>query len=464
MNWFRDFEDQGRWLSEASRPFAAVETELARLREAYQPGLLEHKLREQVASTQQIASELSNQITLERERASLLEGARASTALAQLARPVLETDLSQKFEALRDLERQTANRLQLAGLTAEPTSQKVEALRELEQQIASALQVARWNAEPMLPQKVEAFRELEQQIAASTLQLARLNVEPILSQKIEALREIEQQSAARAVQQYAELLGTINWWSIADFQRIQNDAYALVKSSAEVLQHSEQRTRQLIESQLQSHGQLLSAWAGGAGRETYRPSPPKSKAPSGEQVVPAAPDRPAAEPLPGREPREESSKSIEIRLLARGFDQLEEMLRGAKLAIQADNPERYAHFCVSIRRLVDFSLEIWAPDIQIESWLASYDPKVNREEPKSLWHEKRPSRRARARFLSAFSPFGQALFDSWHSASGLLGEINKTIHDPGSEPRPEVCDAILVRVENFLEMLLEIGDERDQVQ
>ncbi|MCK4546542.1 MAG: hypothetical protein KAW17_03785 [Candidatus Eisenbacteria sp.] len=126
--------------------------------------------------------------------------------------------------------------------------------------------------------------------------------------------------------------------------------------------------------------------------------------------------------------------------------------RGAKAALESDNPDRFRHAAVSLRELVTHVLHKIAPDEEIRLW--SSDP--------SHFSNNRPTRRARILFVCRsinHDPFTSFVEKDVASALELMDLLQKGTHELSTGVSEKQAGVLIIRAQSLLRLLLATAKE-----
>ena len=136
-------------------------------------------------------------------------------------------------------------------------------------------------------------------------------------------------------------------------------------------------------------------------------------------------------------------------LLAGFDDSLCRLLIGARQSLESDNPDRARHVTTSVRELLTQVLHALAPDDQIRQWTANEE----------LFHDNRPTRRARLLFICRdinCDPLTRFVEDDVRAALSFIDSLNSGTHVVESRLTLIQLRSIVSRMESLLVFLLKL--------
>ncbi len=130
------------------------------------------------------------------------------------------------------------------------------------------------------------------------------------------------------------------------------------------------------------------------------------------------------------------------------------MWDGGGLALSGENPDQVRHFSASRRELMTHVLHLLAPDDEIRKW---------NTEP-SLYHEGKPTRMARLRYICRSidqAPFGEFVKSDCRSMLATFDLFQRGTHELEVGFTPEQLKALAARAEHHLLFLLQLGTSQN---
>lgn len=134
-------------------------------------------------------------------------------------------------------------------------------------------------------------------------------------------------------------------------------------------------------------------------------------------------------------------------LLDQAVPSLVPLWEGAKQSLTSDNPDRHRHTIVSLREIVTHLLHHLAPDEDIRSWTTD----------DSLYHEGRPTRRARLLFICRdlnHGPFQVFLEKDVSAHIELIQILQRGTHKLDIELTQEQLSALVIKTGSLIRFIL----------
>lgn len=132
------------------------------------------------------------------------------------------------------------------------------------------------------------------------------------------------------------------------------------------------------------------------------------------------------------------------------------MLRGARAALRADNPDRARQLATSCRDLLSHFLRTLGPDEQVSPWLAA-DPK--RARSRDLIDNGKPTRQARYLYICraiTVEPFTDFVLADARRLGPLFKILNEGTHAIESHFTDQQLEMVVFALESFLLQLLTV--------